>query len=188
MNWTKLNLIKQTNSVSLTQGRFTWRHNSVLNHIASTIQEHKPSNLEVFCDIAGQDINGGTIPPDILVTQSRPDLVLLNRTDKTICLLPCVPRRPHIFLRAPSECNSEGAPSESKSEGALRTPFWGCTLRMQFWGRPQNAVLRVHPQNPSLRAPSERNSEGVPSESKSEGTLRIQVWGRPQNAMWIMRV
>ena len=73
--------------VSLTQGRFTWRHNSVLNHLSNTIQEHKPSNLEVFCDIAGQDINGGTIPPDILVTQSRPDLVLLNRDDKTICLL-----------------------------------------------------------------------------------------------------
>ena len=74
-------------SVSLTQGRFTWRHNSVLNHIANTLQQNKPSNLEVFCDIAGQDINGGTIPPDILVTQSRPDLVLLNRDDKTICLL-----------------------------------------------------------------------------------------------------
>ena len=46
-------------------------------------------------------------------------------------VLPCVPRRPHIFLRAPSECNSEGAPSESKSEG---------TLRIQVWGRPQNAM------------------------------------------------
>ena len=74
-------------SVSLTQGRFTWRHNSVLNCISNTVQQHKPSNIEVFCDIAGQDINGGTIPPDILVTQSRPDLVLLNRADKTICLL-----------------------------------------------------------------------------------------------------
>ena len=74
-------------SVSLTQGRYTWRHNSVLNHIAITIQQHKPSNLEVFSDIAGLDINGGTIPPDILVTQSRPDLVLLDRETKTICLL-----------------------------------------------------------------------------------------------------
>ena len=74
-------------SVSLTQGRFTWRHNSVLNYMSNTIQQNKPSNVEVFCDITGQDINGGTIPPDILVTQSRPDLVLLNRTDKIICLL-----------------------------------------------------------------------------------------------------
>ena len=35
----------------------------------------------------GCRISGGIIPPDILVTQSRPDLVLLNRADKTICLL-----------------------------------------------------------------------------------------------------
>ena len=73
--------------MSLTQGRYTWRHNSVLNHIASTIVQNKPPNLEVFSDIAGQDINGGTIPPDILTTQFRPDLVLLNRQQKTICLL-----------------------------------------------------------------------------------------------------
>ena len=30
---------------------------------------------------------GGTIPPDILVTNLRPDLVLLNRDEKKICLL-----------------------------------------------------------------------------------------------------
>ena len=51
------------------------------------ILQSKPSNLEVFCDISGLDINGGTIPPDVLVTQARPDLVLLNRHEKTICLL-----------------------------------------------------------------------------------------------------
>ena len=74
-------------SVSLRQGRFTWRHNSVLNHIANTILQNKPPNLEVFSDVAGLDINGGTIPPDVLVTQSRPDLVLLSRHEKIICLL-----------------------------------------------------------------------------------------------------
>ena len=74
-------------SVSLNQGRFTWRHNNVLNHITNTILQNKPSNLEVYSDISGLDINGGTIPPDILVTQSRPDLVLLNRDEKKICLL-----------------------------------------------------------------------------------------------------
>ena len=74
-------------SVSLNQGRYTWRHNTVLNNITSSILQNKPSNLEVYCDIAGLDINGGTIPPDILVTQARPDLVLLNRQEKIICLL-----------------------------------------------------------------------------------------------------
>ena len=56
-------------SVSLNQGRFTWRHNNVLNHITNTILQNKPSNLEIYSDISGLDINGGTIPPDILVTQ-----------------------------------------------------------------------------------------------------------------------
>ena len=38
-------------------------------------------------DIPGLDINGSTIPPDVLVTLSRPDLVLLNRNEKLIFLL-----------------------------------------------------------------------------------------------------
>ena len=65
-------------SVSLNKGRFTWRHNIVLNHLTTTIIENKPENLEIYSDISGLDINGGTIPPDVLVTTSRPDLVLLN--------------------------------------------------------------------------------------------------------------
>ena len=74
-------------SVALNQGRYTWRHNTVLNQITKTILNSKPENLEVYSDISGMDINGGTIPPDVLVTQSRPDLVILNRHEKTICLL-----------------------------------------------------------------------------------------------------
>ena len=74
-------------SVALTQGRYTWRHNTVLNHITNFVLQNKPEDLEVYSDISGLDVNGGTIPPDVLVTQSRPDLVLLNRNEKTICLL-----------------------------------------------------------------------------------------------------
>jgi hypothetical protein len=74
-------------STSLNQGRFTWRHNTVLNHITNIIIQNKPDNLEVYSDISGLDTNGGTIPPDVLVTQSRPDLVLLDRDSKTIYLM-----------------------------------------------------------------------------------------------------
>ena len=74
-------------SVSLTQGRFTWRHNTVLNHITRTMLENKPENLEIYADIPGLDLNGSTIPPDVLVTGSRPDLVLLNRQEKKIFIL-----------------------------------------------------------------------------------------------------
>ena len=57
-------------------------HNRV-NHITNMIVQNKPQNVEVFCDISGFDINGGTIPPNVLVTQARPDLVLPNRHEKT---------------------------------------------------------------------------------------------------------
>ena len=46
--------------------------------------------LEVLSDIPGYDMNGQTIPQDILVTSgegSRPDLVLVNRREKHIWLI-----------------------------------------------------------------------------------------------------
>ena len=73
--------------IALTQRRYNFRHDSVLNHLASVIIGNKPDNLEVYSDISGLDTNGGTIPPDVLVTQSRPDLVLLDRNAKTIYLM-----------------------------------------------------------------------------------------------------
>ena len=72
---------------ALNQGRFTWRQNTVLNYITNTILQNKPDYLEVYSDISGLDINGGTIPPDVLVTQARPDLVLLDRNAKVIYLM-----------------------------------------------------------------------------------------------------
>ena len=49
--------------------------------------EGKPEKLELFADIEGYKINGGTIPADILCTLERPDLVLIDRTSKKILLL-----------------------------------------------------------------------------------------------------
>ena len=65
----------------------------VKTHLYSTFIKHSrkttsnKSDVEVYSDISGLDINGGTIPPDILATQLRPDLVILNRQDKIISLL-----------------------------------------------------------------------------------------------------
>ena len=73
--------------VALKQGRFTWRHNSVLSYFTNILKENKPDSLEIFSDIPGHDLNGGTIPPDVLVTSSRPDLVILDRTNRKIFLL-----------------------------------------------------------------------------------------------------
>ena len=73
--------------VALTQKRYNYRHDSVLNHLARVILANKPENIEVYADIPGLDLNGSTIPPDILVTLSRPDLVIINRSLKSVYLL-----------------------------------------------------------------------------------------------------
>ena len=76
--------------VALEQKRYNYRHDSVLQHITKEILKTKPDQLEVCCDIPGFDINGSTIPQDIIVasgTGSRPDLVLVNRQTKLITLM-----------------------------------------------------------------------------------------------------
>ena len=72
---------------SLKEGRFTWRHNSVLSYFGNELLKCKPQNLQILVDLPGLWLNGGTIPPDILVTSLRPDIALINREEKKIELL-----------------------------------------------------------------------------------------------------
>ena len=74
-------------SISLNQGRFDWRHDSVLKVLTSTLLEGKPEDLLIYSDLVGFKINGGTIPGDILCTLERPDIVMLERNSKKIILL-----------------------------------------------------------------------------------------------------
>ena len=70
--------------VALTQQRFTWRHDSVLNHLTKELKKSTEDNLTIYSDIPGHKINGGTIPPDVLTTGVRPDIVILDRKSKKI--------------------------------------------------------------------------------------------------------
>ena len=77
-------------TVALKQGRFTWRHDSVLFNITTHVKNLATEETEVFADMEGSQINGGTIPADILVSGgkgSKPDLVIINRKQKTIALM-----------------------------------------------------------------------------------------------------
>ena len=72
-------------SVSLQQGRFTWRNNTVLNHLTSTLiyqnlktLKFSPTFLTLISTVA---------LPHLMLTTSRPDLVILNRQDKKIYVL-----------------------------------------------------------------------------------------------------
>ena len=90
-------------NTALNQKRFTWRHDSVLLQIASTAKHLATGETEVFSDLPTFQVNGTTIPADILVSTgegSKPDLVLLNRGRKTIALLELTCSLPGSALKA----------------------------------------------------------------------------------------
>ena len=58
--------------------------------MANEFIKKKHENVEIFADLPDLNINGFTIPPDILQTQQRPDLVTVNRLEKIICLIELV--------------------------------------------------------------------------------------------------
>jgi hypothetical protein len=68
---------------TLDQGKLTWRHDSVLNHIAGCLKSALvgKSTVELYCDLDGlQAPGGGSIPAEVMVQAQRPDLV-------TLCML-----------------------------------------------------------------------------------------------------
>ena len=70
--------------VALEQGRYSYRHDSVLNYIADQINTDL---YTAYCDVEGKSCNGRTIPPSILVTELRPDLFVLNAEARIIWIL-----------------------------------------------------------------------------------------------------
>lgn len=70
----------------LAQQRYTWRHNNVLKQIRSTVKDvlDIPS-ATIYCDLPGS--SHFTIPPDILVTTQRPDLVIVDREQQNMYIL-----------------------------------------------------------------------------------------------------
>ena len=86
-NWSNLEHILNWCSVSKDQKRTTWRHDSVLNHMVQELKKHNPHNLTIYADIPGHKCNNGTIPPDITLTTSRPDLVIIDKKARKIDIL-----------------------------------------------------------------------------------------------------
>ena len=60
--------------------RYSFRHDSVLSHLLTTIMSNKKEEVTVYADLAGWRINGGTIPPDLVLTEQKPDLVIIDRS------------------------------------------------------------------------------------------------------------
>ncbi len=69
----------------LEQGRYTWRHDSVLSSIETFIKnEINSTDIDIISDLRQQSWN---IPPDIILTSQRPDFVIVNRNQKSIYIL-----------------------------------------------------------------------------------------------------
>ena len=79
LNWCK---------TSLDQGRFTWRHNSFLSHFTKICKGKKPDSIAIYSDLPGHNVNGKkTVPPNILPTAERTDVVIVKQTSKEITIL-----------------------------------------------------------------------------------------------------
>ena len=88
-------------SVFLNQGRYTWRHNSVLNHLVLALgSAYSASDTppQIFADLHGHlSSSNSTIPSHVLPTSLRPDLVLLFPNRKIYYLELTVPFETNIL-------------------------------------------------------------------------------------------
>ena len=71
---------------ALEQERYNFRHDSILKYIVSSLQEVKPANISCYADLPEHTVNGGTVPPDILPTAERPDLVIVDDDHKSVLI------------------------------------------------------------------------------------------------------
>ena len=72
---------------ALDQGRYTWRHDSVLQVLVHGLQQHLPGTFKLYADLPGYLASSSppsTIPTNLSSTLSRPDLVLVS--NDSICL------------------------------------------------------------------------------------------------------
>ena len=67
--------------------KYTWRHNIVLRSIFNTVKEKGLGNFKVYADIQEHTVAGGTLPPHIVITTQRPDLVAVWEDEKNTSFL-----------------------------------------------------------------------------------------------------
>ena len=71
--------------VALNTKRYTWHHDSILLYIVSCVDTTK---FKVHSDLPGyQAAGGGSIPPEICVTNPRPDIVVIDVEKNIVNLL-----------------------------------------------------------------------------------------------------
>ena len=69
-------------TVSLNQGRYTWRQKSLLKHMLTALKgftEPTNNDLSLFSDIGGYTTTGGTLQVDVIVSKLKPGMVFLKQ-------------------------------------------------------------------------------------------------------------
>ena len=66
--------------------RYTWRHNSVLRMLTNAAKNNTNNDIQIYADIEGHTVNGGTIPANIQVSSQRPDMVIVDSINRTIII------------------------------------------------------------------------------------------------------
>ena len=68
-------------STMLKTGRYTWRHNNLVNFIVNSVDK----KFQVYSDLPGwETTGGGTIPPALCVTNKKPDIVIIDSHKKKL--------------------------------------------------------------------------------------------------------
>ena len=69
----------------LEQRRFDYRHDSVLNNIVKILKGNKKNdNIDIYADLDKHRIGGRTIPPAIMPTALKPDLIIIDKENKVV--------------------------------------------------------------------------------------------------------
>ena len=74
-------------TTALSQGRYTWRHNSVLCSLIELIRPYLKEGMTLYSDMPGyQAPHGGTVPPHVLVTALKPDIVIISSLSEEVII------------------------------------------------------------------------------------------------------
>ena len=66
--------------VGLDTGRWTWRHNNIVNYVVNSLDTQK---FSVHSDLPGHEAaGGGSIPPEVCITSLKPDITILDTVNK----------------------------------------------------------------------------------------------------------
>ena len=72
----------------LEQGRYSWRHDSILSQLYNFLKPlGSDSRFEVYCDLPEKMTGISTVPTDIVITNKKPDITIVNRDSKDITLI-----------------------------------------------------------------------------------------------------